>query len=146
MTTTSVVRWSRSARWSAAVAALLLGAAYAGCEADGPSEVVSYTDSAGRSCSVDLADITLVASCDADPRASVSCEAGQEPVFVLHDDYDLDTMISIRRSCPACIDRAARMTFLSSSCATVQCRVDDDCLNRDGDVRPFPCVGGSCVR
>ncbi|MBX3273691.1 MAG: hypothetical protein KF729_25730 [Sandaracinaceae bacterium] len=119
---------------------------HAGCETDEPTDVQSYTDSAGRSCSVDLADITLVASCDADPGALVSCEVGQEPAFVLHDDYDFDTMITTRRSCPACIDRAARMTYVASSCATVQCTADADCLNRDGDVRPFPCAAGICTR
>jgi len=133
-------------RFAAALTALLLSAAYAGCEEGPPSEIQSYTDSAGRSCSVDLADISLTATCDADPSALVSCDSGQEPGFVLHDDYDFDTMIYTRRSCAACIDREAHQTFIGDSCATVECETDDDCLNRDGDVRPFACSSGVCLK
>lgn len=135
---------STMTRWAAA-AVLSLAAALVGCEEEDPSEVQSYTDSAGRSCTVDLADISLTATCDADASAIVTCEAGQEAGFVLSDDYDFDTMISTRRSCAACIDRAARQTFVGP-CATVECTTDDDCLNRDGDVRPFECSGGTCFR
>lgn len=134
----STVRW-------AATAALALLLALAGCEEGEPSEIQSYTDSAGRSCTVDLADISRTATCDADPSALVTCEAGREAGFVVSDDYDFDTMVSTRRSCAACIDRAARETLIGE-CATVECTTDDDCLNRDGDVRPFECSAGTCLR
>lgn len=124
-------------------AALLLGGAFAGCEGGGPSEVVSYTDSAGRSCTVDLADISRTATCDAEP--GLTCPDGQEAAFVLSDDYDFDTMIYTRESCTACIDRAAHETFIDS-CVTVECATDDDCLNRDGDIVPYACAGGVCTR
>ena len=81
----------------------------------------------------------------ADASALVTCEAGQEPVFVLHDDYDFETMIYTRQSCTGCIDRAARMTYIGT-CANVECTTDDDCLNRDGDVTPFACTGGTCLK
>ena len=132
-------------RCAAALAALALAVAYGGCEEGPPSEIQSYTDGAGRSCSVDLAEITLEATCDADASALVTCQAGQEPVFVLHDDYDFDTMIYTRQSCTACIDREARMTYIGT-CSNVECAADMDCLNRDGDVTPFACTGGVCMK
>lgn len=146
MTTNERIRARRTIMGCAALTALVLCAALAGCEGGEPADVQSYTDSAGRSCSVDLADISLTATCDADPTALVSCEAGQEAAFVLYDDYDFDTMIYTRQSCAACVDRASHQTFVSDSCATVECTTDDDCLNRDGDTRPFACSSGICLR
>ena len=133
-------------RCAVALTALLLASALAACEEEGYSEVVSYTDSAGRSCTVDLADISLTATCDADPSAAITCEAGREAAFVLYDSYDFDTMIYTRESCPACVDRAAHETGIGDPCANVTCASDDDCLNRDGDTRPFACTGGICQR
>lgn len=130
-------------RVGAVLAALVASAAWAGCEGGQPSEVVSYTDTAGRSCTVDLSDISLTATCDAEPIST--CPAGQEGGFVLHDDFDFDTDISTRQSCTACIDRAASMTFIGD-CANVECTTDADCLNREGDVVPFVCTGGTCFR
>jgi hypothetical protein len=128
-----------------AIASLALLTVMAGCEEGQPSEVQSYTDTAGRSCTVDLADISLTATCDADPSALAMCTGGQEAGFVMSDDYDFETMISTRRSCAACIDRAARETYIGE-CANVECTTDADCLNRDGDVRPFECSSGTCLR
>jgi hypothetical protein len=130
-------------RFSAVCAALVFSAAALGCEVDDGSDVQSYTDSAGRSCTVDLGDISLTATCDADASGLIACDTG-EPGFVLYDDYDFETMISTRESCTACIDRAAHMTYIGDSCATVECATDLDCLNREGDVRPFVCTGGIC--
>lgn len=126
------------------MAALIASVAWAGCEEEGPpSEVVSYTDTAGRSCTVDLAEISRTATCDAEPIST--CSGGQEGGFVLHDSYDFDTEITTRQSCTACIDREASTTFIGE-CANVECTTDADCLNRDGDVRPFVCTSGTCLR
>ncbi len=124
--------------------ALLLAPALAGCEGEGYSEVRSYVDSAGRSCTVDLADISLTATCDADPAAAITCDGGREAAFVLYDDYDFDTMVTTRMSCPACIDREAHESYIGDPCATVSCETDDDCLNRDGDTHPLVCASGVC--
>lgn len=132
---------ARVVRW----AAIALLAVLIGCEETEPSDVQSYTDSAGRSCTVDLAEISRTATCDADPTMLTTCTDDQEAAFVVHDDYDFDTMVSTRRSCVACINRAARETLIGA-CATVECTADADCLNRDGDVRPFECSSGTCVR
>lgn len=123
---------------------LLVGGAVAGCGGDEPSEVVSYTDNAGRSCTIDLAEISRTATCDVDPSTLVSCE-GTEAAIVLSDDYDFDTMIYTRESCTACVDREAHQTLIVD-CATVDCTTDDDCLNRDGDLHPFACSSGVCRR
>lgn len=128
----------------AALAALVSAVAIAGCEG-GDSEVASYTDAAGRSCTVDLSDISLTATCDVDPSTLVSCGGTNEPAFVLSDDYDFDTMIYTRESCTACVDREAHQTLIVD-CATVDCTTDDDCLNRDGDLHPFACSSGVCRR
>lgn len=118
----------------------------AACEIDDGSEVVSYTDSAGRSCTVDLGDISLTATCDADPAEAIDCTAPATAQFVVYDSYDFDTMISIRQSCPACVNRDEMMSFIGDPCATVECATDADCLNREGDTNPFECSGGVCMR
>ena len=124
-----------------AVALTLVTAAPA-CESEEPTDIVSYTDSAGRSCTVDRADITEVATCDADPATLVTCEAGQEPVIVVHSSHDFETDVTTLQSCGACIDRAARMTFVASTtCANVDCALDMDCVY---DV--YTCTGGVCQR
>lgn len=135
----------RSIPCGLAGAAVLLATMLAGCETEGPSDVRSYTDSAGRSCTVDISDISLTATCDADPSALVSCEADQEPAFVVNQDYDFDTRIYTLRSCAACVDRAAQTTYVGDACATVECTTDDDCLNHEGSSNPYTCTGGICT-
>ena len=122
-----------------AITALALATALPGCADEAPSEVESYIDSAGRSCSVDLADISRTATCDAEP--SWSCNEGQEAAFILSDDYDFATGIWTQRSCGACIDRAERTSFVvSEACANVSCETDADCLTER-----FTCMGGACL-
>lgn len=103
--------------------------------------VVSYVDSAGRSCTVDTYDISATASCDVDPSALVTCEAGHEPAIVVDQDYDFETMIWTLRSCGACVDRAERMTYLGvgDTCANVTCETDADCV-----YERFTCESGTC--
>lgn len=146
MAKNQVKRTPRMIRRTASIAlVLLLGTAFPGCGDEEPSEVVSYTDSAGRSCTVDLWDITLTAMCDVDPSTIISCEGGQEPALVLHNDYDFDTMISTRQSCTACVDHANHQTYIGT-CANVECTTDDDCLNSEGEVTPYTCGSGICTR
>ncbi|WP_236518932.1 hypothetical protein [Sandaracinus amylolyticus] len=62
--------------------------------ADG-TDVRSYTDSAGRSCTVDRFDISYTATCDADPTSVVTCTDSPSCATVdcetdldcLHDRY-----------------------------------------------------------
>jgi len=131
------------ATWNGAlvVLAMVCGALVAGCESDAPGMVVSYVDSAGRSCSVDVIDISATASYDVDPSTLVTCEAGQEPAMVTHSDHDFETMITTLRSCGACVDRAMRTTYigLGESCADVTCETDADCV-----YDRYACDGGVC--
>ena len=84
-----------SARFALVVLALTLPLAplSGGCGGDDPAEVHSYVDSAGRSCTVDVHDISGTATCDASASAAVTCAAGTEPVFVTSDDVDADTPV-----------------------------------------------------
>lgn len=125
-----------------AAAALFLAMGIAGC---GEGDVRSYTDSAGRSCTVDLADISLTATCDVDASTLITCSGGQEAAITVYEDYDFDTMIYTLESCPACVDAASHTSNIGDGCATVECTTDDDCLNQDGTTRPFVCTGGVCL-
>lgn len=121
--------WGMSAR-GIALAGLLGGALIGGCEVDDGAVIVSYVDSAGRSCTVDVHDITAAATCDVDPATLVTCEADQEPAIVVDSDYDFETEVWTLRSCGGCIDRAERTTYLGlgETCATVTCETDADCV------------------
>jgi hypothetical protein len=121
-----------------AIVSLVLAGAIAGCEGDDAAVIESYVDSAGRSCTVDLHDISQTATCDVAPTAT--CEAGQEPAIVVDDDYDFETMIYTLESCEACVDREERMTYIGfDACANVTCETDDDCL-----YDRYTCTGGIC--
>lgn len=125
------------------VAAVAMAVGSAACEEEEPSEIVSFTDSSGRSCTVDLHDISGTAICDADAAPLVSCEAGQEAAFSLGPSFDRDTMISTLQNCAACVDRAEMMTFVASeTCANVECAVDMDC-----PYNGYSCsAGGRCTQ
>lgn len=129
---------TKTAGW-VMVSMALVGASLAlGCGPEERMDVRPYTDSAGRSCNVDLEDISQTASCDVDPSTVVTCAGSEEPSFVLDDGFDFDTDIWTLRSCSACIDRPARMTYIRD-CATVECVEDADCLKT-----PYTCRGGLC--
>ncbi|MGE0791349.1 MAG: hypothetical protein AB7S26_37085 [Sandaracinaceae bacterium] len=123
------------ARMVAALAALL---ALPACEEGEPADVRPYTDSAGRSCNVDLNDISGTAMCDVDASTLISCDGAQEPGIVTQDDFDFDTMIWTLESCTGCIDRAAHQTFIGD-CANIECTLDADCLYLQ-----YTCRGGIC--
>ncbi len=125
----------------ALVPALALALALApGCAGDDPAEVHSYVDSAGRSCTVDVHDISGTATCDASASAAVTCAPGTEPVFVTNDDVDFETHIWTLESCAGCIDRPNHTTNISApTCANITCETDADCLGGN-----YRCMGGSC--
>lgn len=130
----------RVARVVLVVAAFALASPTFGCAGDDPHEIRPYTDSAGRSCNVDVADISSTATCDADPSALITCDTGQEASFVLSDDYDVDTTIWTLESCAGCIDRAAHQTFIGgTTCASVECDTDVDCVHDN-----YHCTSGFC--
>lgn len=110
-----------------------------GCAEEEPMEIRSYVDGAGRSCSVDVHDISGTAMCDADPSALVTCDVGQDPEFVLSDDYDFETEIWTLESCTGCVDREARETYIQD-CVNVTCTTDADCV-RDN----YDCTSGICT-
>lgn len=141
-TITTATRFSTAGRSWLAIAAIACASAVAGCEEGEPAMVVSYVDSAGRSCTVDVYDISQTASCDVDPSTLVTCEAGQEAAIVVNDDYDFETRIYTLESCAGCVDRAARMTYLSSDlCVNVTCETDADCI-----YERYTCQTGICRR
>jgi hypothetical protein len=128
----------RAIQVTMALAALLLG--NAGCGSETHSEIRSYVDSAGRSCTTDVADISGTATCDADPVALTSCASGQEAAFVVNDDYDFDVEIWSLESCAGCVDRAAHQTFIASgTCSLISCETDEDCLHDN-----YMCMSGVC--
>lgn len=129
---------TRATGWilvSVAIAGTSLGL---GCGPEDRSDVRPYTDSAGRSCNVDLGDISQTATCDVDASTLITCETGREAGIVLDDDFDFDAEIWTLRSCTACIDRSARMTYIGD-CATVDCVEDADCLKTS-----YSCRAGLC--
>lgn len=127
-------------RVSLMLTALFVVAIVPGCESEHPSEIHSYVDAAGRSCTVDIADISGTASCDVDASTLVTCEAGQEAEIVINDDYDFETRIWTLESCPACVDRAERTSFIASAgCALVECDTDMDCM-----YERYTCQSGVC--
>lgn len=135
-----VVRRSSLAPSLASLALVLTLSLAPGCEGDAPADIHSYVDSAGRSCTVDANDISGTASCDADPGALVTCEAGKDPVFTLDDDYDFTTHVWTLRSCAGCIDRPNHTTGIeSSTCASVTCSADADCIRGS-----YACTSGLC--
>ncbi len=109
-----------------------------GCGEEDASDVRPYTDTAGRSCNVDLEDISMTATCDVAPSSLISCEAEREAAIVVDDGYDSDTRIWTLRSCTACIDRPARRTYVGD-CALVECVEDADCMKAN-----YMCRGGAC--
>lgn len=115
--------------------------ALAGCESGGrAADVHSYVDSSGRSCTVDANDISGTATCDASAAALVSCTSGTEAGFVLNDDYDFMTHVWTLESCAGCIDRPNHMTTIqSTSCATITCTADMDCIHS-----AYTCMSGVC--
>ena len=121
--------WGMGAR-AIALAGLLTGALIGGCEVDDGSMIVSYVDAAGRSCTVDVDDITGIASCDVDAATLITCEADQEPAMVIGSDHDFETGVWTLRSCAGCVDRAERTTYLGlgDTCAPVTCETDADCV------------------
>lgn len=136
------VEMERSRRLGLVVMAMAALVALPACEEEEGSDIVSYTDSAGRSCSVDLADVAEIATCDVDASALFTCEAGQDPEFTTNPDHDFDTGITTLESCGACVDRPAHMSFIvSDTCATIECEVDMDCLYLG-----YTCGGGRCTR
>ena len=123
-----------------AVTMLVLAAVQMGCESEDPAEIRSYTDSAGRSCTVDIHDISHTATCDADPAALADCAEGTEAAFTVSDDYDFETEIWTVESCAGCVNRAEMETYIvSESCAPVTCETDDDCVFQNPR-----CMGGIC--
>lgn len=124
--------------WMAlALAGALFGAL--GCADEEPVDIRPYTDSAGRSCNVDVHDVSGTATCDADASALITCDTGQDAEFVINDDYDFDVMIWTLESCTGCVDREARQTFIGV-CANIECVSDTDCV-RDN----YMCNGGICT-
>ena len=133
-----VVARRRSLVFYAALCLVLL--ALPACGEDEPTDIQSYVDSAGRSCTVDANDIRQAATCDADPAPIASCPAGQEASFVVGDDVDFETRVWTLENCVGCIDPAERTTYVTpGSCTNVTCETDDDCI-----YLRYTCMGGIC--
>lgn len=112
-----------------------------GCDGDDPSEVVSYVDSLGRSCSVDLADVRQISDCDVDPDTVVDCAEGNVPVFTPSGDIDPPEGTGALRNCGGCLDMEARTTFIiRESCSNITCDADEDCVFDN-----YTCTGGICL-
>lgn len=110
------------------------------CGGDDPTDVQSYIDGAGRSCTVDANDIVQAATCDADPAPIAGCSPSQEASFVVSDDVDFETHVWTLRSCVACLDRPAHMTYVTfGSCTNITCETDADCI-----YDRYTCMAGIC--
>jgi hypothetical protein len=129
----------RSARLVLVLAPMTLALA-PGCDGDSPTEIHSFVDSAGRSCTVDAHDISGTSTCDASPAPLVTCASGTDPVFVVNDDYDFMTHVWTLESCAGCIDRPNHTTNISApTCATITCTTNADCFHGS-----YTCMAGAC--
>lgn len=129
----------RAGQW-VAVSMLALAGLHMGCESDSPAEIRSFTDSAGRSCTVDLHDISHTSTCDVEAASLITCEGGDEAAFTVSDSYDFETEIWTVESCAGCVNRAEMETYIASeTCAPVTCDTDDDCVFQNPR-----CMGGIC--
>ena len=108
-----------------------------GCGADASPGTRSFEDESGRSCTVDLQDISATAECDADPATIVVCAEGVDPCFAVSPDV----RNGVVRNCAACCNTAEHETsFLSDDCVPIVCAEDGDCPVRRG-----ACAGGVCT-
>jgi hypothetical protein len=120
--------------------AALLTASVAGCSGDSPAQLHSFVDSSGRSCTVDLNDVSGTATCNINASTIVMCAAGTDPVFATNDSYDSMTHIWSMQNCGGCINRAMHTTLISSpTCANITCMSNADCFESS-----FTCMSGSC--
>jgi hypothetical protein len=123
------------------VSALTLGG-LAACDGDSETEIVSYLDAAGRSCTVDLFDIRGVATCDVDPATVVDCTEGNVAVFTHSPDRSPPDGTGALRNCGGCLNEAERTTYIDSpSCSPITCSSDEDCL-----FDSYGCSSGICTR
>jgi hypothetical protein len=129
----------RSARLVLVLAPMALALA-PGCDGDSPTEIHSFVDSAGRSCTVDAHDISGTSTCDVQASTVVTCSSGNEAAFTIDDDYDFMTHVWTLRNCGSCVDRPNHMTFVEApTCATITCTSNADCFHGS-----YTCMSGVC--
>jgi hypothetical protein len=120
--------------------ALVIGLAPGCDDGSAPTEIHSYVDSTGRSCTVDANDITSVATCDVSASTILTCATGTEAVFVTNPAYDTMTHVWSLQSCAGCIDRTNHRTNIeATSCANITCVNASDCIESS-----YMCVAGVC--
>jgi hypothetical protein len=118
------------------LAALTVGLALApGCDSGDPeTDIHSFMDAHGHSCTIDAHDISDVATCEVNASTLTTCSGGTEAVFVTNPDVNFTTHVWTLQNCLGCIDRPNHHTaIVMGSCANITCAADS-----------YHCTSGAC--
>jgi hypothetical protein len=126
---------------------LVLGLLVACGDADGPAaESFNFTDSKGRQCTHQKYGLT--ATCDATPKPTQACAAGNHPCFVVYAGQVLQSPAGTPDqmgpkpvwNCDACCgDTGTAWTGTGTDCAKYVCKTASDCASEEGT-----CEDGQC--